>query len=141
MSLTLSKGAGLTLVQFLRPLRQAQGGGGFLLDALQYICTVSLVAFYVYILLCADGSYYVGHTDDLRGRIAQHESGAGCLHTRSRLPVVLVFSQAFQDREYAKSAERQLKGWNRAKKEALISGKTHLLPALARCRTLVHIKG
>lgn len=105
------------------------------LDGILYIRIVTAMPFFVYILLCSDGSYYVGHTDDLVARVRVHESGDGCQHTRARLPVILVFSQAFQDRQYAKAAERQLKGWSRAKKQALISGQVQLLPDLARCRT------
>jgi predicted GIY-YIG superfamily endonuclease len=78
------------------------------------------VSFWAYILRCADGSYYVGHTDDLESRLAAHQSGVIEGYTRQRRPVTLVWSQEFGDRHEAFRAERQIKGWSRAKKEALI---------------------
>jgi tRNA(Arg) A34 adenosine deaminase TadA/predicted GIY-YIG superfamily endonuclease len=89
--------------------------------------------FWTYILQCSDGSYYTGHTDALEYPIAEHEQGAipGC-HTKARRPVQLVFSQEFGSREEAFLAERQIKGWRREKKEALIAGRLDLLPELAR---------
>ena len=78
--------------------------------------------FHVYILRCADGSYYVGHTDDLEKRLAAHQSGEIRGYTHSRRPVQLVFHEQFTSREDAFLRERQLKGWARRKKEALIRG-------------------
>lgn len=79
--------------------------------------------FWLYILKCADNSYYTGHTDSLEVRLAQHESGAyvNC-YTATRLPVVLVYSATFGSREEALAAERQVKGWSRRKKEAMMLG-------------------
>jgi putative endonuclease len=79
--------------------------------------------FWVYILRCNDGSYYTGHTDDLGQRMAQHETGAipGCF-TFKRRPVQLVYSQEFSTRDEALTAEMQIKGWGRKKKEAMIRG-------------------
>ena len=79
--------------------------------------------FWVYVLRCNDGSYYTGHTDNLEVRVAQHVAGTiiSC-HTYSRRPVALVFSQDFPTREEALAAERQIKGWSRKKKEAMIRG-------------------
>jgi len=79
-----------------------------------------MMSFYVYILRCADGSYYVGHTDDLEIRFAAHQSGEIEGYTRSRRPVELVFQEQFPSRQDAFLRERQLKGWSRRKKEALI---------------------
>jgi predicted GIY-YIG superfamily endonuclease len=93
------------------------------------------MAFWVYILRCVDGSYYVGHTDDLDHRVAQHQSGELSGYTAKRHPVELVYSQDFSTREEAFGAERQLKGWSRAKKEALIRGDWAELRRLARGRT------
>src|SRR5205814_8164421 len=88
---------------------------------------------YLYILLCADGSYYVGTTrDSLERRIAEHEAGTFGGYTARRRPVKLVFHQYFDRIEDAIAAERQVKGWRRDKKEALIRGDFALLPALAR---------
>ncbi|MCC6925868.1 TrmJ/YjtD family RNA methyltransferase [Novosphingobium sp.] len=78
--------------------------------------------FYTYMLRCSDGTYYVGHTDDLENRIPQHQSGLIPGYTATRLPVELVWSDTFPSRYEALSAERQLKGWSRKKKEALIAG-------------------
>jgi predicted GIY-YIG superfamily endonuclease len=75
--------------------------------------------FWVYILKCSDGSYYTGHTDDLRHRVGMHESGEAEGYTRDRRPLELVFSQQCETREEALAAELQIKGWSRAKKEAL----------------------
>ena len=82
-------------------------------------------------LRCADGSYYVGHTDDLERRVAMHEHGGVAGYTSTRRPVMLVWSQEFASREEALSAERQIKGWNRAKKEALIRDNWHEIQRLA----------
>jgi predicted GIY-YIG superfamily endonuclease len=78
------------------------------------------MSFFTYMLRCADNSYYVGHTDDLEKRIAEHHEGTHPGYTRHRRPVALLWSQDFSSREEALAAERQIKGWARAKKEALI---------------------
>ena len=80
------------------------------------------MSFYTYMLKCADGSYDVGHTDDLDARVGAHQSGAFTGYTRRRRPVQLVWHQDFADLDQAFAAERQIKGWSRAKKEALIRG-------------------
>ena len=80
------------------------------------------LAYYVYLLRCSDDSYYVGHTNDLEQRLAAHERGAIEGYTLSRRPVVLVFSDQFSTRLEAFHRERQIKGWSRAEKEALIKG-------------------
>ena len=90
--------------------------------------------FYTYLLRCNDGSYYAGHTDDLENRIAQHRTGALGGYTAKRLPVTLVWSDRFPTRDEAFAAERQIKGWSRAKKEALIAGDWSRISALARNR-------
>jgi tRNA/rRNA methyltransferase len=90
------------------------------------------MSFWTYILRCADGSYYTGHSDDLEQRFAQHQSGAfsNC-YTFGKRPVELAWSEYFQTREDAFAAERQIKGWSRKKKEALIKGDWPQLQALA----------
>lgn len=82
-----------------------------------------MLAFWCYMLRCADGSYYVGHTDSLESRVGQHIAGSmpGC-YTFPRRPLLLVWSQEFETREEALVAERRIKGWSRIKKEALIRG-------------------
>jgi len=92
------------------------------------------MAFYAYILLCADNSFYTGHTEDLEIRMGEHEGGRYPGYTRRRRPVRLVWSQDFPTRHEALSAERQIKGWSRAKKQALIDGNWLLLAQLARNR-------
>ncbi|AMQ27212.1 TPA: GIY-YIG nuclease family protein [Legionella pneumophila] len=79
--------------------------------------------FWVYILQCSDKSYYTGQTDNLEKRLTQHQDKMipGC-YTSTRLPIQLKFSQEFMSREEALNAERQIKGWSRRKKEALING-------------------
>jgi len=87
---------------------------------------------FVYILRCADGSYYVGSTrGTLEVRIAQHNAGTFGGYTARRRPVTVVFQQEFDRITDAIAAERQLKGWRRAKKEALIQGDYSALPELA----------
>src|SRR5438477_12737289 len=88
---------------------------------------------WLYILRCAEGSYYVGTTrDSLEKRIAEHQAGTLGGYTSRRRPVTLVFSQHFDRIEDAIAAERQIKGWRREKKEALIRGDYAALPGLAR---------
>jgi tRNA/rRNA methyltransferase len=89
------------------------------------------VDFYTYMLRCADGHYYIGHTDDLDSRIAQHQRGEIPGYTEKRRPVSLVWSERFPERDQAFAAERQIKGWSRAKKEALIRGDWEALRALS----------
>jgi putative endonuclease len=91
--------------------------------------------FHCYILKCADGSYYVGHTDDMEKRLAEHQSGAFAGYTDKRRPVELLWNDAFQTRDDAKAAEQQIKGWSRAKKEALATGNWDIVSELARCRS------
>ncbi|MCJ2188631.1 GIY-YIG nuclease family protein [Novosphingobium beihaiensis] len=93
------------------------------------------MAFFTYILRCRDGSYYVGHTDDLEHRIAQHQTGALGGYTARRLPVTFLWADSFQTRDEAFAAERKLKGWSRAKKEAMMAGDWGLVSQLARCRS------
>ncbi|MBV8973068.1 MAG: GIY-YIG nuclease family protein [Sphingomonadaceae bacterium] len=89
------------------------------------------MSFWTYILECSDRSYYVGHTDDIDRRLGQHAAGLGG-YTATRLPVTLRWSGMFSEREAAFAFERRLKGWSRAKKEAVIRGDWDALPGLAR---------
>jgi tRNA/rRNA methyltransferase len=77
------------------------------------------MSFWTYVLRCADGSYYTGHTDDLERRIGQHHSGEIKGYTQKRRPVTLMWSQEFSSRLEARAAELQVKAWSRPKKEAL----------------------
>ena len=88
---------------------------------------------FVYILRCSDGSYYVCSTrDSLEAHVAKHNSGFYGGYTLSRRPVELIWSQDFDRITDAIAAERQLKGWGRAKKEALIAGDMNLLRILSK---------
>jgi len=88
---------------------------------------------HVYMLLCSDGSYYVGLTrTGLDQRVAQHRDGTFPGYTHGRRPVKLVWSADFQWLKDAIACERRLKGWRREKKEALIRGDYGALPALAK---------
>lgn len=91
--------------------------------------------FWVYILRCADGSYYTGHTEDLAKRLSEHQMGLLEGYTSSRLPVELVFQQEFDTRLDALAAERRIMGWSRLKKEAMLSGNWQEVSRLAQRRT------
>jgi predicted GIY-YIG superfamily endonuclease len=85
---------------------------------------------YVYVLRCADGSYYVGHTDNLRARLSEHQSGEGANFTAARRPVEMVYAEEHPTSVRAERREPQLKRWSRAKKEALIAQDLALLKRL-----------
>lgn len=93
---------------------------------------------WLYILRCAGGSYYTGSTNNLDLRLAQHRAGEGSVYTRCRLPVELVSAQEFPSEHEAFLRERQVKGWSRAKKEALIRGDFEALVDLSRSRSSPH---
>jgi len=93
---------------------------------------------WLYILRCSDGAYYIGTTrDSLDRRVAEHQAGTFGGYTARHRPVKLVYSQHFARITDAIEVERQVKGWRRAKKEALIRGDFELLPALSRRNHLV----
>lgn len=92
-------------------------------------------SFWVYILKCSDGSYYTGSTNNLERRINEHNFKKYKGYTSSRLPVELVYSQKFDNPNEAISAERQIKGWSRKKKEALIKGDFDELVRLSHTST------
>ena len=94
------------------------------------------MSFYVYILRCADGSYYTGHTDNIERRLAEHDSGECKCYTATRLPIELLFSQEFTTRDEALSAERQIKGWSRKKKEAMMNNDWEEVSRLAKFKKL-----
>jgi predicted GIY-YIG superfamily endonuclease len=87
---------------------------------------------WMYILKCADGSYYVGSTKNLDLRFDQHQSGKGSRYTSRRLPVELVYAEEYEKVVDAYAREKQIQNWGRAKREALIHGNTELLPRLAK---------
>ena len=92
-------------------------------------------AYYVYVLLCSDGSCYTGMTSKLEQRLDEHNTGfyPRC-YTYSRRPLTLIYTECYQFVHDAISREKQIKGWSRAKKEALMNGDHETLSILARNR-------
>ena len=95
---------------------------------------------FMYILQCADDSYYVGSTIDLDRRIGQHQAGEGANHTKKRLPVQLIYAEEYSRIDHAFYREKQVQGWSRKKKEALMLGKLDELPGLSECKNVSHYK-
>ena len=89
----------------------------------------------VCLLRCSDGSYYVGHTENLKNRISLHNSGRGAAYTAARRPVTLVFQESENSKLEAVKREKQIKRWSRAKKKALIQGDIALLKELSKSRS------
>ncbi len=95
------------------------------------------MTFYVYILKCSDNSYYTGHTDNLEQRLSQHQQRYfRTCYTATRLPVELLYCQEFPTREEALTSERQIKGWSRKKKEAMMRGDWNEVSRLAQNASL-----
>jgi putative endonuclease len=90
---------------------------------------------YMYILECADGSYYTGSTNNLERRLQQHQNGEGANYTKKHLPVKLVYFEEFQRIDDAFYREKQVQGWGRKKKEALINGCFDKLSSLSKYYT------
>lgn len=86
---------------------------------------------FVYILECSDSSYYTGSTIDIEKRLNEHQDGKAANHTKKNLPVRLVYVEEFQRIDDAFYREKQIQGWSRKKKEALINGKHNMLPELS----------
>ncbi len=79
--------------------------------------------FYVYILKCADGTYYTGYAADVSKRLAEHNSGKGAKYTRGRLPCELVYTESFESKSAALGREWEIKHrMSRSDKEKLIAG-------------------
>jgi len=93
---------------------------------------------YMYILECADSSYYTGSTKNLPRRLWQHQNGLGARHTAQRLPVRLVYAEAFERVADAFVREKQVQRWSRAKKAALIQKDWNRLHVLAECQNVSH---
>ena len=87
-----------------------------------------------YILLCANNEYYVGSTSDIEQRLHDHQTGRGADFTKGHLPVKLVYTEDYSTIEEAYKRERQLHGWSRAKKEALIRGDIEELKRLSKSK-------
>ena len=96
-------------------------------------------AYWVYILRCADGSLYVGETSCITERLQHHYEGRGSLHTSCRLPVALIYAEEHSTELSAGRRERQIKGWSREKKLALVEGKLATLKGTSRRKRLAKI--
>ncbi len=83
---------------------------------------------WVYILQCSDGTYYTGSTNNMELRLAEHENGEGSVYTINRLPIKMVYCEECQNILDAFLREKQVQGWSRKKKEALIQGDANSLP-------------
>ena len=90
--------------------------------------------YYVYVLCCADGSYYVGYAQDLERRLKAHSDGRAAPYTARRLPVHVAYSEKHESIESAQRRERQIKRWTRKKKEALFSGDMQKLKKMSKKR-------
>jgi putative endonuclease len=77
---------------------------------------------YVYVLECADGTFYTGYTTDVERRVSEHDAGDGAKYTRGRTPVELVYTEEFASRSAAMSREYELKQLSRAEKERVVGG-------------------
>ncbi len=95
---------------------------------------------YMYLLKCADGSYYTGSTNNLELRLQQHQNGEGANHTKKHLPVELVYYEEFSKIDEAFYREKQVQGWSRKKKEALIENRPENLHLLSVCQNKTHFK-
>lgn len=93
---------------------------------------------YMYILECSDGSYYTGSTWNLERRLWEHQNGLGAKHTAKRLPVTLLYCEECERIEDAYIREKQVQGWSRKKKQALIAGDMNQIHRLAECRNGSH---
>jgi putative endonuclease len=100
-----------------------------------------MYCYFVYILKCSDDSYYTGITNDLIKRVFEHQSGyKKDSYTYKRRPLSLEFYQEFNDVLQAIYFEKKIKGWTRAKKQALIKGDFNMLQMLSECRNSTHYK-
>jgi len=95
---------------------------------------------YTYILKCSDGTYYVGSTKDIKKRVKEHQAGEGANHTKKRLPVELIYYEEYNRIDDAFYREKQLQGWSRKKKEALMNGDLDELNPLAECKNETNYK-
>ena len=92
------------------------------------------MAGYTYILRCSDNSYYTGSTVDIDARLWQHQNGEGANYTKKHLPVHLVYLEEHDQIDDAFYREKQIQGWSRAKKEALIENNYEKLPDLSKSK-------
>ena len=98
--------------------------------------TGDIVKGFMYILQCADGSYYTGSTKNLKNRLYQHKNGEGAKYTKTKIPVKLVYAEEFERIDEAFYREKQIQDWSRKKKEALIAGDFDKLSHLSRRKNI-----
>ena len=96
------------------------------------------MAAYLYILECSNGQYYTGSTKNLERRLAQHELGEGAKFTKKHLPVKLVYFEECERVDDAFYREKQIQGWSRKKKQALIFNESNKLAQLSCCQNDTH---
>ena len=94
---------------------------------------------WMYILKCADGTYYVGSTKSLESRVYQHQNGLGAIYTATRLPVQLVYYEEYKNIAEAFAREKQIQGWSHAKRKALVQREFHKLSKLSE-KNFVNVK-
>ena len=94
----------------------------------------------MYILECSDGTFYTGSTIELKYRFEQHQIGEGANYTKKRLPVKLLYYEEYDRIDEAFYREKQVQGWSRKKKLALINGEYEKLPKLAECKNVSHFR-
>lgn len=99
-----------------------------------------MVGGFVYILKCSNGSYYTGSTRNLNARLEKHQKGIATNFTNKHRPVKLVYFEEYDRIAKAYEREKQIQGWTRAKKEALITGASEELKRLATCKNDTHFK-
>jgi putative endonuclease len=94
------------------------------------------MTYYVYILLCKDGSYYTGYAEDVKRRVRLHKKGKGARYTRMNKPEKIVYVEEFNSRNEAMKRERLIKSFSHSKKQRLANsyGKTNLVNSLAHAR-------
>jgi len=92
----------------------------------------STMSYFVYILKCANGTYYVGHSQSVSARYSRHRDGSGARHTAVNTPEQIAYSEEFDTELGAIRRERQIKRWARGKKQALIDGRMRDLRQLSR---------
>ncbi len=95
---------------------------------------------YMYILLCSDGTYYTGSTNDLLRRLEEHQMGQGANYTKDRLPVKLLYYEEYDRIDEAFYREKQIQKWSKGKKDALMKKNFDKLHLLAECRNETHYK-
>jgi len=93
---------------------------------------------YMYILKCNDNTYYTGSTKNLERRLSQHQNGEGANYTKKRLPVKLIYFEEYNRIDEAFYREKQVQGWSRKKKEAIIDKYYEKLNLLAECKNESH---